>query len=240
MAGEILSDAGTKSLYIPAGYAAREMLFGSSWTKINIGVRVNLRDKLPGSTTPPALGSRMWFGVCSGTTAPIGSPTPAHFIGFRSSANPIIYDAGKFIVNWSIVSVENGVQTIHDQYAAGPYSGKISRWADGAGDYSDNFYAQFERLTSTSMKVTLLIPGLSSNYLAGEALFMAAVDSSVLSTAINQHEQHFAINKTFNFNVATYGELNCVNLMTTIPDQTSGSPTIASLRWLSVRAKKFA
>lgn len=245
MSAEIKTIDSDKCLYIPEGYAARTMMIGSNWNKINIGIRVNLRltNYNPPHTLPTS-GKRLWFGICSGTTNPVGVETPSHFIGYRSSRAPITEPAGGgFILGWGIVSVENGSITVQeeDTHAANRTMivGQTDAAVQGGALRAQGIYLQLEKLSSTSMKVTLFRPPGSGPPVITEAQFVTAVETATLSTSITNHSTYELDDDTFNFDEGTYGDLDSVNLFTDFPDQTTGDK-VASFRFLSVKVHKFS
>jgi hypothetical protein len=242
MAAEIKAVGATKALYNPIGYNARKMLMGADWIKINVGVRVNLLRASGATTTAPTVGSRLWFGIGAGTTNPLGAATPEHFIGFRSGNDTWVRPSNDvWLIGWSIASVENGTVTVQDAAAEGTSVCRVEAFTDASGNLGmPMFIAQFERLSSVSMKVTLLVP--SNNNSTGydsEANFVAAVDSETLSTSLTGANNHILTNKTFAYDEATYGDLDSIHTMTNLAGQTSGVVP-GSFRWQSVRAKKFS
>src|SRR5574341_1187227 len=108
MANEIkeFQAAPDRGLYVPSSYGARVMNMGSNWTKLNVGMR--LRNRLVGSTNPTSKAGQIYFGLCNGTTAPVGSATPAHFIGVKNNYDPWLWTSvanTSWTVGWRITSI---------------------------------------------------------------------------------------------------------------------------------------
>lgn len=118
---------------------ARPLPFGSSWTRLRIGVRLHMRQysevgNITGlgiNGTPP----RFAFGLVSGTTNLFGDASTTHFIGVRWNATTwTLTGSNRFLVsNGSVIPIKKVGTTVTSGSAFFP----TSQWGIGAGAESN-------------------------------------------------------------------------------------------------------
>lgn len=80
MSQSIVTQSGTKRLLLASGQAFRQPVYGSSWTKMRIGIRYCVPGGGSIVGTP-----QLVFGMASGNTNGFGSSTTDNFIGVRTT-----------------------------------------------------------------------------------------------------------------------------------------------------------
>lgn len=108
MATTIIDVGGEKQAELGGSVMCRKMSFGTTWTKIRLGVRMTMPDTGASISSTP----RLALGVCSGTANPYnnGSATTANWVGAITDTATLTYSV---------------VTSVHYQLAAG------SAWKPG-------------------------------------------------------------------------------------------------------------
>lgn len=231
---QFLASGADLALYAPAGYAARLMLMGSNWTKINLGVRLRRHRYV---SAAEIAGHRFYIGLCNGVASPVGVAAPAHFVGVRSGKTTWSVSGSSLITGWEIVSVESGVTTVQEGDTATATDGCIPDVL-GSNGRSRPWYLQFEKLSGgAQIKVTVFMPTGDPSVSPSEAEFLTQMDNTVFSSAVSNHGSYISVDDTFALDQGTHGVLNAVNIMTTLTDNAS---TFGSMRWGSVKVKRHS
>jgi hypothetical protein len=106
---------------------ARPLPFGSSWTRLRIGLRLHARNYASDIINTP----RFAFGLISGTSNLFGDGSTSHFVGVRlNAATWTLTGSNRFLVpNGSIIPIKKIGTTVTSGSAFFP----ASQWGIGAG-----------------------------------------------------------------------------------------------------------
>jgi hypothetical protein len=219
------------ALYLPDGYAVRKMEVGTDWTVLNVGVMFR-QSRIANWDTPSALGGRkVGFGLCAGTSAPVGTASVRHFVGVRTASDWVRSQVHYWwSTGWQVFSAAGASETI-----AASGSGATLRVSERGDGLCSAWYARFSRIGQSQMRVELFLPtGANSPTLFD---FEVQLDRAVWKRSVNNHCTYEETAFTVEAKEVILGALDSVNIFSNLHDHVSSQ--LRGIEWLAVKAVRL-
>jgi len=207
----------SRALYLPSGRMARKLLIGHRWSHLNIGALIRQRKGSDPWLWPNTLtGKKFAIGLCSGVSAPVGSVTPAHFIGVITDTSwTRLQSSGFWQTGFKVVSIQNGVQTVHQTGVAGMLRVDIE-----GSQYGSGWYIKAIRTNATTLDFYVFGP--NSRHSISRKDFAVQMARTKFTTSVNSHSG-FSLysNIAITIDEGTYGDLDTFCLASWLPAQSA-------------------